>query len=41
MPRSTARSPNGGGLASQTGWIGSIARFWEVSLLFVLAAVTY
>ncbi|TVY92770.1 hypothetical protein LAWI1_G002306 [Lachnellula willkommii] len=23
------RSSNGGGLAAQTGWIGSVARFWE------------
>jgi hypothetical protein len=28
MPRSS-RSPSGG-LAARTGWIGSIARFWQV-----------
>ena len=33
MSPRTGRSPNGG-LAAQTGWIGSVARFWEVYLLF-------
>ena len=32
MSPRTGRSPNGG-LAAQTGWIGSVARFWEVSAI--------
>lgn len=32
MPRSS-QSPDGRGLAARPGWIGSIARFWQVGSL--------
>jgi hypothetical protein len=38
MSPRTGRSPSGG-LAAQTGWIGSVARFWEVYLLFLSADI--
>jgi diacylglycerol diphosphate phosphatase/phosphatidate phosphatase len=35
-----SRSPSGG-LAARTGWIGSIARFWQVCLNDSLRSTSY